>query len=85
MNAVSHGPASATKSKASPSGFFHFSGYSPAARHVLSRHQVERPRICLSDHPELVRIFNEYGDALESAGYGGLRRGSFADTASDAP
>ncbi len=53
-----------------PLGFFHFSGYSPAARHILSRHQVERPRILLSEHPELVKIFNEYGDALESAGYG---------------
>ncbi len=54
-----------------PLGFFHFSGYSPATRHVLSRHQVERPRILLSDHPDLVKIFNEYGDSLESAGYGG--------------
>jgi glycosyltransferase involved in cell wall biosynthesis len=53
-----------------PLGFFHFSGYSPAARHVLSRHQVERPRILLSEHPDLARIVNEYGDALESAGYG---------------
>ena len=53
-----------------PLGFFHFSGYSPSARHVLSRHQIERPRILLSEHPELVGIFNDYGDALESAGYG---------------
>ena len=52
-----------------PLGFFHFSGYSPASRHVLSRHQVERPRILLSEHPDLARIVNEYGDALEWAGY----------------
>jgi glycosyltransferase involved in cell wall biosynthesis len=51
-------------------GFFHFSGYSPAARHILSRHQIERPRILLSDRPSLVRLFSEYGDALEKAGFG---------------
>lgn len=51
-------------------GFFHFSGYSPALRHVLSRHQVENPRIRLSEHPSLVRIFGEYGDALEKSGFG---------------
>ena len=53
-----------------PLGFFHFSGYSPDARHVLSRHQVERPRILLSERPGLRKLFGEYGDALESAGYG---------------
>jgi glycosyltransferase involved in cell wall biosynthesis len=52
-------------------GFFHFSGYSPASRHIMSRHQIERPRILLSENPGLVRIFSEYGDALEKAGFGG--------------
>jgi glycosyltransferase involved in cell wall biosynthesis len=53
-----------------PLGFFHFSGYSPQARHVLSRHQIERPRILLSDHPPLRKLFGEYGDALEASGLG---------------
>ena len=51
-------------------GFFHFSGYSPTSRHILSRHQIERPRIKLSEHPGLVKIFSEYGDELEKSGYG---------------
>jgi glycosyltransferase involved in cell wall biosynthesis len=51
-------------------GFFHFSGYSPSSRHILSRHQVERPRIKLSEHPSLVKIFSEYGDELEKSGFG---------------
>ena len=51
-------------------GFFHFSGYSPSSRHILSRHQIERPRIKLSEHPGLVKIFSEYGDELEKSGYG---------------
>jgi len=52
-----------------PLGFVHFSGYAPSARHVLSRHQIERPRILLSQRPTLAKIFDEYGDALESAGF----------------
>jgi glycosyltransferase involved in cell wall biosynthesis len=51
-------------------GFFHFSGYSPATRHVLSRHQIEHPRILLSEHPSLVKLFGEYGDELEKSGFG---------------
>jgi glycosyltransferase involved in cell wall biosynthesis len=53
-----------------PLGFFHFSGYSPQARHVLSRHQIERPRILLSENPVLGKLFGEYGDALEESGAG---------------
>ena len=53
-----------------PLGFFHFSGYSPESPHVLSRHQVERPRILLSDRPDLMKLCDEYGAALEAAGFG---------------
>ena len=51
-------------------GFFHFSGYSPATCDVLSRHQIEHPRILLSEHPSLVKLFGEYGDELEKSGFG---------------
>ncbi len=52
-----------------PLKFFHFSGYSPRAPHLLSKHQGERPRILLSDRPDLAKLCNEYRVALEDAGY----------------
>jgi glycosyltransferase involved in cell wall biosynthesis/SAM-dependent methyltransferase len=53
----------------SPLRFFHFSGYTPKARHLLSKHQGDRPRILLSEHPALARLCDEYGDLLEQCGY----------------
>jgi glycosyltransferase involved in cell wall biosynthesis len=53
-----------------PLGFFHFSGYSPRTRHMMSKYQVDRPRILLSEWPVLAKMFDEYGDALESEGFG---------------
>ncbi len=52
-----------------PLKFFHFSGYTPRAPHLLSKHQGERPRILLSDRPDLAKLCNEYRIALEEAGY----------------
>lgn len=49
-----------------PLRFFHFSGYDPENRHLLSKHQT---RIKLSEDPVLTRICNEYGDALIENGY----------------
>lgn len=49
-----------------PLRFFHFSGYDPENRHLLSKHQS---RIKLSENPALIRICNEYGDALIENGY----------------
>lgn len=49
-----------------PLRFFHFSGYDPANRHLLSKHQT---RIKLSEDPALTRICNEYGDTLIENGY----------------
>ncbi|HXN62191.1 MAG TPA: methyltransferase domain-containing protein [Acidimicrobiales bacterium] len=55
----------------SPLKFFHFSGYSPAARHLLSKHQTtQNPRILLSERPVVRRICDEYGDLLISNGFG---------------
>jgi glycosyltransferase involved in cell wall biosynthesis len=51
-----------------PLVFFHFSGYAPAAPHLLSRHQGERPRVLLSDRPALARLCAEYAACLREAG-----------------
>ena len=54
-----------------PLHFFHFSGYSPRARHLLSKHQArENPRILLSERPVVRRICDEYGDLLMANGFG---------------
>ena len=53
-----------------PLKFFHFSGYSPEAPHLLSKHQGPRhPRILLSERPDVRRICDEYGKALLSHGF----------------
>lgn len=49
-----------------PLRFFHFSGFDPELRHLLSKHQT---RIKLSENPALTRICNEYADALFKRGY----------------
>jgi len=51
----------------SPLRFFHFSGYDPARRHWISKYQPVAPRVRVSDSAALMRLFNEYGDRLESA------------------
>ena len=54
-----------------PLHFFHFSGYSPRTRHLLSKHQTEEnPRILLSERPVVRRICDEYGDLLIANGFG---------------
>jgi glycosyltransferase involved in cell wall biosynthesis len=52
-----------------PLHFFHFSGYRPDAPYLLSRHQGARPRILLSERPDLARLCDEYGADLLAAGY----------------
>jgi FkbM family methyltransferase len=53
----------------SPLVFFHFSGYDPAAPWLLSKHQGDRPRILLSEHPELKELCDAYGRALLDRGF----------------
>lgn len=50
-----------------PLRFFHFSGYDPSRRHWISKYQPVSPRVRVSDSPALMRLFNEYGDRLQSA------------------
>ncbi|MCP2169061.1 FkbM family methyltransferase [Goodfellowiella coeruleoviolacea] len=52
-----------------PLRFFHFSGYRPEKPWLLSYHCARKPRVLLSEHPELRRICDEYGRALQDAGY----------------
>ena len=48
-----------------PLRFFHFSGYSPRRPHLLSKWLGERPRVLLSDRPDLVAICERYRGLLE--------------------
>lgn len=52
-----------------PLRFFHFSGYSPRARHLLSKHQMPNPRVLLSEHPVIRTICDEYADRLIDNGF----------------
>ena len=51
-----------------PLFFFHFSGFDHRRPHLLSKHQGDRPRILLSERPDLARICREYLADLEAAG-----------------
>lgn len=53
-----------------PLRFFHFSGYSPASPHLLSKYQTDCPRILLSERPDVRRLCDWYGDLLTANGYG---------------
>ena len=51
-----------------PLKFFHFSGFDTSKPYLLSKHQAERPRILLSEHPDVARICSEYVASLEACG-----------------
>jgi glycosyltransferase involved in cell wall biosynthesis len=53
----------------SPLRFFHFSGFSPRAPHLLSKHQHASPRVRLSRIPLLAELCEHYAVALEKAGF----------------
>jgi glycosyltransferase involved in cell wall biosynthesis/GT2 family glycosyltransferase len=52
-----------------PLRFFHFSGFSPRAPHLISKHQDASLRIRLSDNPLLAELCERYAAALEEAGF----------------
>jgi glycosyltransferase involved in cell wall biosynthesis len=52
-----------------PLRFFHYSGFSPRAPHLLSKHQHASLRIRLSDTPLLAELCERYAAALEEAGF----------------
>ncbi|HEX4805468.1 MAG TPA: hypothetical protein VFU94_06175, partial [Conexibacter sp.] len=53
-----------------PLRFYHFSGYSPDRRTLLSKHQ---DRVVLADDPVLHELCDAYGDALVAAGFEDVR------------
>lgn len=61
---------------------FHFSGFSPEAPHLLSRHQGNQPRILLSQHPVAAQLCDHYAGELHKQGYGdsGMEDGYGFDT-----
>jgi glycosyltransferase involved in cell wall biosynthesis len=52
-----------------PLRFFHFSGFDARMPWLLSRHQGERPRILLGEHPVLAELCEDYAAALARAGF----------------
>jgi glycosyltransferase involved in cell wall biosynthesis/GT2 family glycosyltransferase len=70
-----------------PLRFFHYSGFSPRAPHLLSKHQHASPRVRLSEMPLLADLCARYAAALQHAGFDdccGLPYG-FAATAGGLP
>jgi glycosyltransferase involved in cell wall biosynthesis len=52
-----------------PLRFFHYSGFSPGAPHLLSKHQLDSVRVRLSDTPLLAELCARYAEALNDAGF----------------
>jgi hypothetical protein len=70
-----------------PLHFFHFSGFDASASSLLSKWQGSRPRVLLSEHPDLARICAEYAAAVRAATRGGESdtRYGFADLPNGVP
>ncbi|MGH9268370.1 MAG: methyltransferase domain-containing protein, partial [Acidimicrobiales bacterium] len=52
-----------------PLRVFHFSGFDPDTPYLLSRHQGDRPRVLLSEHPAVAELCARYGHRLRAEGY----------------
>lgn len=50
-----------------PLSFFHYSGFSESAPHLLTRHHTGRPRILLSEHPALAGLVKSYLESVAAA------------------
>lgn len=44
--------------------FFHFSGYDPLVPHWISKYQLGRPRVLMSDNAVMAELFVDYGDQM---------------------
>jgi glycosyltransferase involved in cell wall biosynthesis len=44
--------------------FFHFSGYDPLNPHWISKYQIGRPRVLMSDNAVMAELFLDYGDQM---------------------
>jgi glycosyltransferase involved in cell wall biosynthesis len=70
-----------------PLRFLHYSGFSPRAPHLLSKHQQAAPRIRLSETPVLAELCERYAAALEGAAFAKAAKlpYAFAATAAGLP
>jgi len=70
-----------------PLRFFHYSGFSPRAPHLLSKHQHASLRVRLSDTPLVGELCERYAAALGDAGFAGTSSlpYGFATTADGLP
>ena len=44
--------------------FFHFSGYDPKEPHWISKYQIGRPRVLMSDNSVMAELFVDYGNQM---------------------
>ncbi|MEO8216089.1 MAG: glycosyltransferase [Acidobacteriota bacterium] len=70
-----------------PLRFLHFSGFSPRAPYLLSKHQHASPRVRLTDRPLLADLCQRYAEALDEAGFAECSSApyGFATTAAGLP
>jgi glycosyltransferase involved in cell wall biosynthesis len=69
-----HPYGTATVGDGVPLVFYHHSGHDPADGSLLSKHQGDRPRILLSEHPDVTSLCARWRDDLDAAGHGRRRR-----------
>lgn len=62
-----------------PLRFFHFSGYDPAKPWLLSKHMGDRPRTLLSEHEDLRRLCDSYGEELNEFEHVKLRKAPYGN------
>jgi FkbM family methyltransferase len=53
-----------------PLRFFHFSGFRPERPWLLSTHFADKPRVLLSEYPQVAKLCTDYRAKMIAAGYG---------------
>jgi FkbM family methyltransferase len=53
-----------------PLRFFHFSGFRPERAWLLSTHFADKPRVLLSEYPQIAKLCADYRAKMIAAGYG---------------
>lgn len=53
-----------------PLRFFHFSGFRPERPWLLSTHFADKPRVLLSEYPQVAKLCKDYRAKMLAAGYG---------------
>jgi glycosyltransferase involved in cell wall biosynthesis len=71
---IAAGPGGGDTAGGAPLRFLHYSGYDPDAGHQLTRYHEGRPRVLLSEHPELRALCAAYGERLRAEGWDECRK-----------